>query len=181
MKSAILVAFTVMTLAARHMAAPATDRIEVIGHVSLGGERAVNLLSAVHWRRTYLYVEHGSQGAVTVLDVTDPRSPKNTGAFEPPAGTAPLHMDAVEGSAAMFVSGQAKADRATSNVVIMSFADPAHPQVVREFPGVTCILKDASRHVTYLTNDEGLWVLHTTPAPDREAEEEYDRQLRYNH
>ena len=179
MKPAIL-ALMAITLAARQTPAP-PDRIEVIGHVSLGGEQAVNLLTAVHWRRTYLYVEHGSQGAVTVLDVTDPRSPKQAGAFALPPGSAPLHMGSVEGTAAMFLSAAPAGERPPAKVVIMSFADPLNPKVVREFTGVTCVLKDASRGVTYLTNGEGLWVLQSAPAPDRQAEEEYERQLRYNH
>ena len=156
--------------------------IEVIGHLQLPPGPAVSLMTAVHWRRNYLYVEHGSQGAVTVVDVTDPRAPKAAGEFVPPPGSAPLHVGEVEGNAAMFTAAQpAPGTQAPESVTIMSFDDPAHPRIVRQFSHVACLLKDARRSLTYLVNDEGLWLLYSNPGRDRELEEEYDRYLRYSH
>lgn len=158
------------------------DSIEIIGHLTLAQGPAVNLLTGVHWRRNYLYIEHGSQGAVTVVDVTDPRPPKNIGEFVPPPGSTSLHVSAVEGQAAMFTGApSAPHSQSPESVTILSFDDPAQPIIVREFSHVTCLLKDTTHGLIYLTNDEGLWVLHPNPAPDRELEEEYDHYIRYSH
>jgi hypothetical protein len=178
----LLAGFTLVA-APRKSAQPENtqDTIAVVGHISLAKDGVVNLMTGAHWNRNYLYVEHGDQGAVTVVDVTDPSSPKRTAEFVPPYHGVAQHMTVVEGSAALFVSTQsAKAEAAPARVAIMSFADPEHPKMVREFSGVTCMLR-GDRGITYLVNGEGLWVLQPAPARDRQADDEYFHQLLYNH
>ena len=156
--------------------------IEVIGHLALPAGPVVNLVASPNGRRDYLYVEHGSPAAVTTIDVTDPHIPKAVAELTPLPGDAPQHVSEVEGPAVL-LTGTTTAPRAPApdTVTIVSYEDPAHPKVVRQFSHVACMLKNVARGVIYLVNDEGLWVLQTRPAPDRELLEEYDRYLRYNH
>ena len=178
-----LAVLSVLPAAAKNKkaAAGAADRIEVIGHVALPPGPAVNLVVANRARRHYLYVEHGPAGAVTVVDVTNARAPKATAELAPLPGGAPQHMGEVQGTAALFTTAQpASGAPVPDTVTIVSFEDPAHPRIVRQFSHVVCQRKDDARGLIYLINDEGLWVLRETPAPDRALEEDYDRYLRYN-
>jgi hypothetical protein len=65
-------------------------------------------------------------------------------------------------------------------VTILSFADPEHPAVARQFLGVTSMLKDTSRGLIYLVNSDGLWVLRVEPAADIELQKEYEHYVLYN-
>ncbi len=158
------------------------DSISVVGHVPLGGVSAVQMTTAVHWRRDYLYIEQARQGAVTIVDVTAPASPKVIGEFAPPAAGGPLHVAEVEGTAALFTtSAAAVPPAAPDTVVIMSFADLASPREEHRFTHVTGLLRAERRGLTYLVNDEGLWILQHKPAPDSDLERQYLHDLMYNH
>lgn len=63
----------------------------------------------------------------------------------------------------------------------MSFADPEHLRIERQFDGVTAMLKDPSRGLVYLANAEGLWVFRMEPATDIELEEQCRQYILYNH
>ena len=63
---------------------------------------------------------------------------------------------------------------------MLSFADPEHPTVVRQFLGVIAMLKDTSRDLIYLINSDGLWVLRVEPATDVQLEKQYARYVLYN-
>jgi len=65
-------------------------------------------------------------------------------------------------------------------VTVLSFADPEHPTVARQFSGVTFMLKDASRGLIYLVNSDGLWVLRVEPATDIQLQKEYEHYVLYN-
>ena len=51
---------------------------------------------------------------------------------------------------------------------IISFADPAHPETVKQFANVTCTALDEHRGLIFVANDEGFWILHRNPAEDPE-------------
>jgi hypothetical protein len=158
------------------------DSIAVVGHVALTAGSVGHMTTAVHWQRNYLYIEQLRQGTVTIIDVTTPAAPKVIGEFAPPADDKPLHIAEVEGTAALLTtSAPAPASPAPDSVVIMSFADPARPRVERRFGHVTGLLRSESRGLTYLVNDEGLWILQHQPAPDRELERQYQHEITYNH
>ena len=50
----------------------APDRIDVIAQVPLSGGPVTQLTTGAHWRKNYLYLDHGPAGQVTILDVTNP-------------------------------------------------------------------------------------------------------------
>jgi hypothetical protein len=160
-------------------ATPAPDRIDVIAHIPSSGGPVVQLTTGTHWRRNYLYLEHAGGANVTILEVTDPTAPKTTAELTMPKPEAGGNVTTMVGTAALVVSSPMPPVAQT--VTILSFADPERPTVVRQFSGVTAMLKDPSRGLTYLANSEGLWVLRADPAPDVEAEKEYDRYILYNH
>lgn len=119
---------------------------------------------------------------VKVVEVTDPAAPRVVGEFVPPADGAPLHMGEVEGTAALFTASAPRAaETAPGSVVIMSCADPANPKVERRFTHITAMLRSENRVLTYLVDDEGLWILRHVPAPDRELEAWYQHEIIYNH
>ncbi len=154
-----------------------TDHIDVIAHIPLSGEPVVQLTSGTHWRRDYLYLGRGTEKTVTVLDVTNPTVPKAVDTINLPTWQANENVSAVVGNAVLVTSSPSAP--APQTVTILSFADPEHPQVARQFSGVTSMLKDTSRGLIYITNSEGLWVLRLEPAADVELQKEYENYLLY--
>lgn len=154
-----------------------TDRIDVIAHIPLSGGPVVQLTSSTHWRRYYLYLDHGSRSPISILDVTDPTAPMSRGTLDLPKPQADGNVSAVVGNVVLVASSTPAAVPQT--VTVLNLADQEHPKVTQQFSGVTSILKDTSRRLIYLTNPEGLWVLRLDPATDVELQKEYDHWLRY--
>jgi len=160
---------------------PAPDSIDVIAQLPVSDGPAVQLVTAVHWRRHYLYLEHGSQGALTVVDVTDPQAPKSISEFIPPPQDSSVYLGEMVGTAALMTTSHPAPRQTPETVLLVSFADVAHPKVVRQFSGVTCHLKDSDRGLIYLTNTEGLWILRENPGTDVELQKQYEHDILYNH
>jgi hypothetical protein len=74
-----------LAAANRHSTAPEPDRISVISHVPLTDGPIVRLTLGDHWRRNYLYVDHGPSKPVAVFDVTNAAAPKSAGQMEIPS------------------------------------------------------------------------------------------------
>jgi hypothetical protein len=168
-----------LAAATKHAKVPEPDRIVVIGHLPLSGGPIVQLTVGDHWRRNYLYVDHGAARPITILDVTDATTPKATGELDIPIQESNGNLDAVVGTAALVASAPPLPLKQT--VTIMSFADPEHPTVERQFEGVTAMVKDLPRGLVYLADAGGLWVLELKSAPDTELDEQYRKYLLYNH
>jgi len=168
--------------AARNKASrAATDQIEVIAHIPLAGLPVTQLTTGAHWERSYLYLDRGTGGPATVLDVTNPAAPAAAGRLDIPAQEAGARLNEVVGNVALFSSPSAAATPSTPRTVsIVAFTDPQHPQVERQFLGVTAMVQDPARGLTYLTNGDGLWILRAKPAPDLKAEREYAHYVMYN-
>jgi hypothetical protein len=160
--------------------APSQDRIEVIAHVPLAGSAVTQLTAGTHWEKDYLYLDRGAGGPLTVLDVTNAAAPAAAGQLDVPAQEANGRVSAVVGNAALIVSTPAPAQPTAQTVSVMSFTDPEHPTVARQFSGVTAMLTDHSRGLIYLVNSEGLWVLRTEPATDTELQKAYLHHVLYN-
>jgi hypothetical protein len=160
---------------------PEPDRIDVIAHFPLSAGIVTQLTTGTHWRKYYLYVDHGPAGPVTVLDVTNPAAPVPAGQLDVPKQEAGGKLSTIVGSAALITSPSEPTERSIDQTVtILSFADPEHPAVARQFLGVTSMLKDTSRGLIYLANSDGLWVLRVKPAADIELQKEYEHYVLYN-
>jgi hypothetical protein len=159
------------------------DAIEVVGHIPLTKGAITGFIPTQHYSSYYLYVEHDGGKNVTLVDVTkaarpvvlaDVSSPSNAGAaagFVAVAGTAALITDQPAGTVAQ---------PAAQTVRIMDFSDPQHPNVAREFAGVTTISRDERRGLIFLANPDGLWILHQSFAMDPEVEREYAHRVLYD-
>ena len=159
----------------------AQDAISVIGHVELSGDSARWLLTGVHWRKNYLYLELADRRAMIAVDVTNAAKPVLAGEFSPPDRIPNEHVAAVVGQAVLMTESAAESVFHSSGTVrVFSFADPAHPKLVREFTHVSAMLKDESRGLTYLTGDGGLWILLDRPARDLQLERQYDHDVGQN-
>jgi len=66
-------------------------------------------------------------------------------------------------------------------ISIVDFSDKTKPRVVREFVGVTSMTSDERRGLVFLTNAEGLWILHRNQPVDPEVQERYAHEVLYNH
>jgi hypothetical protein len=167
--------------AAGKRASPGTDRIDVIAHFPLSGGAVTQLTTGTHWQKYYLYVDHSPTGPVTVLDVTNPAAPVSAGELDVPRPEAGGKLSTVVGNAALITSPSEPTEQSINRTVtILSFADPEHPAVARQFPGVTSMLKDTSRGLVYLVNSDGLWVLRLEPATDMQLEKEYEHYVLYD-
>ncbi|HTB14789.1 MAG TPA: hypothetical protein VK752_24620 [Bryobacteraceae bacterium] len=165
-------------LGASLFAANEPDRIDVIAHIPLSGSPVVNLTTGTHWRRNYLYLGRGRGEPIRVLDVTRPTAPTDAGKLDLQSQGANSDLRAAVGTAVVVASGET--EKAPRTVTILSLANAEHPKIVREFSGVTSMLKDDARGLIYLTNPDGLWVLRLDPATDVELEKEFEHYVRYN-
>jgi hypothetical protein len=143
----------------------------------------MQLTTGSHWRTDYLYLDHADGSPVTILDVTNPAAPFVSGQIDIPNQDAGGRLGAVVGTAAL-VALPASSERPQTipqTIEILSFAEPEHPSVVRQFAGVTSMLKDETRGLMYLANVEGLWVLRMEPATDVQLEKQYEHHVLYSH
>jgi hypothetical protein len=158
------------------------DAIEVVGHIAATDGPVTRFLVTPHYSSYYLYAEHEGGKNVTVVDITNAAKPKVLSDVSYPTGGA-ASLFAVTGTAALITEGQTAATTtpASQAVRIMNFSDPAHPQVAREFTGVTAMSRDDARGLIFVANSEGIWVLHQSFALDPEVEREYANHVLYAH
>jgi hypothetical protein len=156
------------------------DQITVVAHLPLTGGAVTRFLTTEHYRRDYLYAEHESGKAVTLIDVTRFSQPAVLADMTYPTGGRD-NLVAVTGNAALVAA-------ATSNAMspqpltpqtfrIMSFTDPLHPAVMQEFTGVTAMTRDDKRGLIFLANAEGVWILQEKYAADPAYEKEWEHMM----
>jgi hypothetical protein len=156
------------------------DGINVLSHVSLAGESAGRMLTAVHWRKHYLYVELATRPVLLEIDVSDAAKPAIVG--ELPLAKGDTYVGVVVGNTMLVTDSEDTAvPKPPRSVKVINFAQAANPTVVREFANVTGFLRDANRGLVYVFNDAGLWVLRETPARDEELQRQYDHDVLSNH
>jgi hypothetical protein len=156
------------------------DRIDILANVALTGGPITRVTMTQHYSRSYLYLEHASR-SLTLIDVTDARHPSVVTNLDLPASEAGSILTAA-GDTALISSGTAQpAPSPNKTMSIVSFADPTHPQTVKQFANVTTTALDEHRGLIFVANDEGLWILHRNPAVDPEVQERYAHEVLYNH
>lgn len=155
------------------------DRIAVVGHLPWPGVEVDCLSATLHYSRNYLYAEDTKLGKVTVIDVTDVKAPSVVQVARP-ANAQSSDLLAVTGTAALIGSpALPSAEPAPQSVRIVSFADPGHPQIPREFTGVTTVGSDSGRGLVFLANPEGIWILSKQPAEDPAVAMAYQDHVTY--
>ena len=109
----------------------------------------------------------------TVVDVTDPEKPKIVDRVAPGG-----KLTEVGSGLAIAVQSEQSGEATvpTQTIKLMDMSDPKNPRVVRTFTGVTGMYSEDDRHLIYITNGEGLWVVkhsqsHRLPLCTSESEE----------
>src|SRR5262249_13090960 len=146
-----------------------------IAHVPLSTSPILQITESTHWQRNYLYLEPGGDKMVTVFDVTDPTSPQPADRMSVPKPETG-DVTAAVGTAVLLTSATPTLHPQT--VTILSFSDPEHPKVVRQFSGVTAMHRNGT--LIYMTNGEGLWVIQMRSGTDKELEDQYTKYVLYN-
>jgi hypothetical protein len=154
----------------------AQDQIEVVGHIALSGGNGspvTGFLTTQHYNRSYLYVERAGAKVVTLIDVTKADRPSVI------ADVAGNGLVSVAGTAALVTQESPRAASRPESLRIMNFADIEHPQIVREFTGVTAVARDDRRGLIFLANGDGVWILRQQLAEDPAMVRAYDDYVRY--
>jgi hypothetical protein len=160
-------------------AQPAQDQIQVASHISVSKSPVTSLMATEHYSRYYLYVEHAGDRSVTLIDVTNIAAPKVIGEFSYPKD-ARDGLVSVAGTAAVVEDETGPSAERPHTVKIMDFTDAEHPQVTREFTGVTAIGRDNQRGLVFLANSEGVWILRQKLAEDPALVEAYNNYVLYS-
>ena len=159
------------------------DTIAVVGRVALPAGHITGLAPTRHFSSDYLYAEYDAGRKLSIIDVTKPGQPSVVSDFAYPANGAPDSLVAVAGTSALAIGKQpsAVAMAPPMSVKIMSFSDSEHPQVLREFSGITAIGRDDSRGLIFLADDTGVWILQELPAEDPAVEAAFSKRVMYDH
>ncbi|HEY1946239.1 MAG TPA: hypothetical protein VGG97_04485 [Bryobacteraceae bacterium] len=157
------------------------DQIAVVAHLPLTGGAVTRFLTTEHYRRDYLYAEHESGKALTLIDVTKLNSPAVLADMTYPTGGSD-NLVAVTGNAALVAATANNAAGSMNNPTpqtfrIMSFIDPLHPAVKQEFAGVTAMARDDKRGLIFLANADGVWILQEKYAMDPAYEKEWEHMM----
>ena len=157
---------------------PPQDQIQVVAHTPVPGGAIVRFLVTQHYRRDYLYAEHQSGKAVTLIDVTNVDRPAVIADMSYPL-SASGDLVAVAGNVALVTAAnsQTETPQAPGTFRILNFADPIHPVVQHEFTDVTATARDERRGLIFLANPEGVWVLRQQLATDPGAERQWEHDV----
>jgi hypothetical protein len=148
---------------ARHNKAP-EPLVTVVAHLALPGPPATQTSVQEYGRHQYLFIEQSSKEGVTIVDVTKPSQPKVIKQVAWPNQAAEGKLQLVGAGLAFTTapeanSGSTGGSSQTRSLNWLDLRDPAHPQTIQGFSGVTSVFLDESRDLMYITNHEGLWIL----------------------
>jgi hypothetical protein len=140
---------------------------KIVGHVVLSGKPTRQMFLQQQGRRAYLYVRQASQQGYTVFDVTKPQRPKLVNHLSQrnltiaDSGLAISETpDTASPSRSTVDAGRNQGgSRTPESVRVLDVSNPAHPITVETFEGVTSIVRDDARHLIYMANGDGIWIL----------------------
>jgi hypothetical protein len=109
----------------------------------------------------------------TVVDVTDPKNPQ---IVERVASGGKLTDVGAGLAIAIQTDNPGQGTVSTQTVRLMDLSDPKNPRTAKTFKGVTSMYSEDGRHLIFLTNSEGLWIVkhsetHRLPLCTSESEE----------
>jgi hypothetical protein len=134
----------------------------VIAHIQLDGRAATRMVLVQKDGNEYLYVGFGSSSGVCIFDVTSPASPRKVKKFAGVSGETVDLQQVGDTMAVITRTGDGLADSsdaAPHAVTIFNMSNPANPQPIQTFSGVTSVVGDNERGQIYLSNGEGLWIV----------------------
>lgn len=157
------------------------DQITVVAHIPVSGGPITRFIPTQHYGHSYIYAEHESGKALTVIDLSKPAKPSVLADVTYPDASAAGNVLSATGTAALVSETPDSAARAlpSETIRIMNFADPLHPTVAQEFKGVTATSRDAQPGLILLANPDGIWVLQQHFALDPAVEASYAYKVVY--
>ena len=130
------------------------EMTKVVAHIPLPGSAVRQIFFEEENGKQYLYLQQNVH--FTVVDVTDPDKPQIVERVKPGG-----KLTDVGAGLAIAVSSDQSGEGTvpTQTVKLMDMSDPKNPHTVKTFTGVTSMFSEDGRHLIYLTNSEGLWVV----------------------
>ena len=127
---------------------------KVVAHIPLPGSAVRQIFFEEENGKQYLYLQQNVH--FTVVDVTDPEKPQIVERVKPGG-----KLTDVGAGLAIAVSSDQSGEGTvpTQTVKLMDMSDPKNPHTVKTFTGVTSMFSEDGRHLIYLTNSEGLWIV----------------------
>lgn len=151
---------------------------KVFAHIPVPGSPVRQILYQEENGKRYLYLQQHVH--FTVVDVTDPQKPQIVERVKS-AGK----LSEIDSGLAISVSADQSGEGTvpTQTIKLMDMTDPKNPRTVKTFTGVTSIYSEDGRHLIYITNNEGLWIVkhsmsHRLPLCTSESEENSVAQCR---
>jgi len=150
------------------------ERVKVVAHLPLPGMHVNQMFVQERGSRHYLYLHRPTRQAFALVDVSKPEKPvllERATLEQAPGGE--MEVAKPESSLAVAVTPEAEGAATgkpaagaapavalpKETVRFIDLSDPKHPKTLKTFAGVTSMLPDDARHLLYLVNAEGLWVV----------------------
>jgi hypothetical protein len=154
------------------------DITKVVAHIPLQGSAVRQIFYQEENGKRYLYLQQNVH--FTVVDVTDPEKPQIVDRVKSGG-----RLTDVGAGLAIAVSSDQSGEGTvpTQTVKLMDMSDPKNPRTVKTFTGVTSMFSEDGRHLIFVTNSEGLWIVkhsvtHRLPFCTSESEENSVAQCR---
>lgn len=142
---------------------PAEPLVAVVAHLALPGPPATKTLVQERGGQQYLLIEQASKEGFTIVDVTKPGEAKIVKQVAWPNQASSGKLQLVKAGLVLSATAEKGNESATGvpteSLNLLDLRDPANPQTIQGFTGVTTVLQDESRSLLYITNPEGLWIL----------------------
>jgi hypothetical protein len=150
---------------------PNSDAILVRSQLPLPGGPVQQMFLRDSGGRNYLYISQAGQADYVVVHVTDDRHPTIIKEVALPHGAERETLEMV--GAGLGVAGRPDSASQSSPAIqeisgnppgqfirLLDLSDPSHPRTLKTFNGVTSVVLDDRHNMIYLTNGDGLWILH---------------------
>jgi hypothetical protein len=169
---AVLAVGTVGTVSAKERKPKKSSTASlVVAHIPFSGLSIVDMvMQKQSGEKLYLYVQHGREEGVSVVDVSEPGKSNVVRTVPWPNPQLSNRMN-VLGDVAIIRETDDLSVRASASkdeVVLWDLSNPAAPRELQRFSGVVKVLED-DRNFIYVLNTEGLWVISE---PDRKPQQD---------
>jgi hypothetical protein len=146
------------------------ENVRVAGHLALPRMHVNQMFLQQRGERYFLYLHRPTKQAFALVDVTKPEKPAlldratlqqtSGGRVEMAPSEAELAVAvAPESPDAASQKPAAEVKLPTETIRLIDLSDPKKPRTIKTFTGVTSMLPDDARHLMYIVNSEGLWVV----------------------
>lgn len=155
-----------------------SDSVNVLARLPVPGPSVQQTFLQEDGGRQYLYLQQAGQQGFTVVDVSEAWRPRIVKRIPLLKDVARERLQMVGAGLAVAESpenntgnsGRAQARQNTDGasgsahstrfVRLLDLSHPTRPRTLKTFEGVTSLLTDDRRDLIYITNRDGLWILH---------------------